>query len=91
MNQSKLTNTITNRSLAVLSIGEFEGEFFIKKEFANLLSNTSIIESNGEYKLLKAHVVWSNDKYLFIKNDNNITISIRKDQLPIDVKKYTNK
>lgn len=85
INHGKLINRFTKVALHTLNIGEFKGSFIIDNNVAEVLRDVDKEEINSKYTLVKSHIVWSNDKYLFIKSESNKTIPIMKNFIPIDV------
>lgn len=77
---------ITNNILRILNIGAFKGTFIIDKNvslFINDVNKSNM--TNNKYITLTSHILWDNDKYLYIQNDKNITIPISKIFIPINV------
>jgi hypothetical protein len=85
MNKGRFISQFRSNTLSIFNIGEFKGKFTLDNEVAKLIIGVNKINSTKKYTTIESSILWSNDNYLFIKNNKNITIPLKKNSIPIDV------
>lgn len=85
MNKGRFINQFRSNTLSIFNIGEFNGRFTLDNEVAKLITDVNKINSTDKYTTIESTILWSNDNYLFINNDKNITVPLKKNNIPIDV------